>query len=125
MHSGGQDEFRKTCFRVPFIGSWIRRLGSPIRKASTNVQEPRQEGIYKCPGVPRLKQETSEMRSGVLLVILWPLPIFGSPCPQGRVFAFVGPTANSDPGFGWVISVGANGPKWGADSLPLFGCMLD
>ncbi|PKI60739.1 hypothetical protein CRG98_018859 [Punica granatum] len=61
IHSGYQDEFRKasgtcclvlvtlgcvqTCFQVPFICSWIRRLGSPVRKASANVRS-------SCPRVP-------------------------------------------------------------------------
>ncbi|PKI78947.1 hypothetical protein CRG98_000659 [Punica granatum] len=36
---------RSTCFRVPFICSWIGHPGSIVRKASANVQE--------CPGLSR------------------------------------------------------------------------
>ncbi|PKI78383.1 hypothetical protein CRG98_001204 [Punica granatum] len=52
-----------------------------------------------------------------------PLVIFGGiSCLRVRTSASVGPVVNSDSGFGRAISVGAGGPKWGADSLPLFGC---
>ncbi|OWM83051.1 hypothetical protein CDL15_Pgr005080 [Punica granatum] len=46
-------------FRVPFICSWNGRPEDPVKKAFVNVR-----------GVPRLKQETFEMCSEVLLVIL-------------------------------------------------------
>ncbi|OWM77386.1 hypothetical protein CDL15_Pgr016783 [Punica granatum] len=44
------------------------------------------------------------------------LPLFCCSCPRACMFAFVGLTVNSVPGFGWVIYVGAGGSKWGADS---------
>ncbi|OWM69325.1 hypothetical protein CDL15_Pgr003926 [Punica granatum] len=41
------------------------------------------------------------------------------------MFASGFPIVNSDPGFGREFSCRKPvGPKWGADSLPLFGCML-
>ncbi|PKI61616.1 hypothetical protein CRG98_017991 [Punica granatum] len=70
---------RPTCFRVPFICSWIGRPGSPVRKASANVRE--------CAGLSRR-----------LLKCARRLPV--------------------------VLPIGADEPKWGADSLPLFGCVL-
>ncbi|PKI68888.1 hypothetical protein CRG98_010743 [Punica granatum] len=45
-----------------------------------------------------------------------PLKCARSPCPHARLFASVGPTVNSDPSFGQVFSVGAGGPKWGANT---------
>ncbi|PKI74768.1 hypothetical protein CRG98_004786 [Punica granatum] len=51
------------------------------------------------------------------------LVTFGS-CLWVRMFASVSPTMNSDPSIGQVFSIGAGGPKWGVDSLPLFDCVL-
>ncbi|OWM72561.1 hypothetical protein CDL15_Pgr005030 [Punica granatum] len=55
----------------------------------------------------------------------WPQPLPCSSCLWLRTSASIDPTVNSDLSFGRVIFVGASGPKWGADSLPLFGCRLD
>ncbi|PKI52577.1 hypothetical protein CRG98_027005 [Punica granatum] len=73
---------RPACFRV----SWIGLPRSPVKKAFANVRE--------CPSLSRRLLECAR-----------------SPCPRARVFASVGPTVNSDPGFDWVISVGDGGPK--------------
>ncbi|PKI41315.1 hypothetical protein CRG98_038301 [Punica granatum] len=44
---------------------------------------------------------------------------------RDRMFASDCRAMNSVPSFGRESSVGAGGPKWGADSLPIFGCVLD
>ncbi|PKI66974.1 hypothetical protein CRG98_012639 [Punica granatum] len=108
----------QACFRVSFIYLWIGRPGIPLGRR-----------LRLFEGVPRLKLEASEMRSEAPLVILVPRGIFRVPywipsdapvircsCPRALVFAFAGPTVNSVPSFRWVISVGASGLKWGADS---------
>ncbi|OWM72706.1 hypothetical protein CDL15_Pgr009163 [Punica granatum] len=133
----------QACFRVSFICLCIGRPGSPVRKASANVRE--------CPGLSRRLMKCarrchwsfwyqeccsagfcyfgarclSTLLIAPLVPFWWSPPLVCSPCPRASVFASVGPIVNSDSGFGWVISVGAGGPKWGADSFPLFSCMLD
>ncbi|PKI61739.1 hypothetical protein CRG98_017851 [Punica granatum] len=95
----------QTYFQVLFIGSWIGRPGSLVKKASANVRE--------CLGLSRRLLKCARGCH-------WSF----CSCLRVRMFAFVGPIVNSDPSFGRVFSVGAGGPKWGADSLPLFGCVL-
>ncbi|PKI58429.1 hypothetical protein CRG98_021187 [Punica granatum] len=97
-----------------------RASGSPVRK-----------GVCESSGMPRLRQNASEMRPDVPLVTLAPRGIFrvpyGTPSDASviRMFAFGFPIVNSDLSFDRKSSVGAGGLKWGADSLPLFGCVLD
>ncbi|PKI75839.1 hypothetical protein CRG98_003754 [Punica granatum] len=55
-------------FRVSFTCPWIRPPGAPLGK-----------GVCESSGVPRLKQEASEMRTEVPLVILVPRGIFKVP----------------------------------------------
>ncbi|PKI75886.1 hypothetical protein CRG98_003720 [Punica granatum] len=91
------------CLRAPFIYSCI---GPPECLA--------RKGVYGCSGVCRLKQYTSEMRSDVPLS-----------CPYVQAFAPNCWVMNSNLSLSTSVLVsGADGPKWGADSLPLFGCML-
>ncbi|OWM89858.1 hypothetical protein CDL15_Pgr014597 [Punica granatum] len=97
-----------------------RASGSPVRK-----------GVCESSGMPRLRQNASEMRPDVPLVTLAPRGIFrvpyGTPSDASviRMFAFGFPIVNSDLSFDRKSSVGAGGLKWGADSLPLFGCVLN
>ncbi|PKI63565.1 hypothetical protein CRG98_016045 [Punica granatum] len=93
----------KTCrayFRVPFTCLWIGRPESPVRKASANVRE--------CPGLSRRLLKCAR-----------------SLCSHVRAFASDCRVMNSNSSFGREPFVGADGPKWGADSLLHFVCMLD
>ncbi|PKI58085.1 hypothetical protein CRG98_021512 [Punica granatum] len=78
----------QACFRVPFICSWIGPPKGPVRKS-----------VCECSRVSRIKQETSKM------------------CSEACVFISVGPIVNSDPSFSRASSIGASGPKWGANSF--------
>ncbi|PKI60834.1 hypothetical protein CRG98_018765 [Punica granatum] len=55
--------------------------GAVYLSADRASREPLKEGVCKCSGVPRLKQEASEMRSERFLLL------FRSLCPHVRTFA--------------------------------------
>ncbi|OWM87889.1 hypothetical protein CDL15_Pgr008335 [Punica granatum] len=65
------------------------------------------------------------------LPLITPLVPFDGSClflvvhVSGSPSAFISPVVIRDRSFDQVILVGIDGPKWGADSLPLFGCRLD
>ncbi|PKI34394.1 hypothetical protein CRG98_045215 [Punica granatum] len=106
----------QTCFRVSFIGSWIGNLGSPVRKTSANVRE--------CPGLSKRLLKCARgchwslsYQKGFLMSHIGHLLTLCS-CLRVRMSVYV------DPSFSRVFSVGASGPKWGADNLPVFGCVL-
>ncbi|PKI77695.1 hypothetical protein CRG98_001925 [Punica granatum] len=111
----------------PFPGAVYLLVGrasrSPVRK-----------GLCESLGTPWPKQDTSEMHPDASLVTLAPGGIFRAPywapfewtmlisrdlwlC--ARVLAPGFPIVNSVPSFGRKSSVGAGGPKWGADTSDL------
>ncbi|PKI45186.1 hypothetical protein CRG98_034423 [Punica granatum] len=106
------------CLQALFIGSCMGPPRALLGKATVDVQG--RTGLSN-----RLLKCISFILPIAPLHLSRTLLLSRSPCSHVRTFVPNCRVMNSNSSYCRESFVGAGGPKWGADSLPLFGCMLD